>query len=1411
MDLSLLLNALQRPEANARLDIDLSSIRLILNGAEPVNAEVCENFQSSLSDYGLRSNVILPVYGLAEACVGVTSCFLGDTIKSIKIDRSQINIGDKINILNDNDISGMDLIDLGRATYICEVKITDENFCDLPQEHIGLILIKGDNVASGYYNAPVASAERFLSNGWLNSGDIGFFHNDRLYISGRYKDMIIINGHNYYTSDIESTLLDNLHIPNLTIAAFGTYNTSIGTEDIILAVLPVNQDFTDVAKKIIQASQIHLGIKIQQIIEVDEFPRTASGKVQHYMLKQKYESQALAITNFYGTGTPTCKINTTDRKKQNDDNDSIYQFVNNTIKDILKSNDIIDGNASFYELGLTSIDIEQLLARVEIQVGKSIDIAAIFNYPTVKGLVSYLSELSIDAVHNEEKTDGISSDIAIIGMACRFPGEADSVDVFWDNLMNNRDCIIPMSKKRCNLSGIRENEILDGGYIEDIASFDCKFFSISPQEAKKMDPQQRLLLETSYYALEDASLSLENIADSDMGVFIGMSSQEYFFTQGNESNNIDLHISTGNAMSIAANRISYIYNLHGPSITLDTACSSSLVAVHQAVNAIRSKQCKSAFVGGVNLILNPSITDAFRKAGMLSNDCRCKTFDERANGYVRGEGCGVVIIKDLQTAVQDNNKIYAVIKGSAINQDGKSNGLTSPNGSAQIEVMTKALSDAGISADKVNHVEAHGTGTKLGDPIEFNSLLDVYGKNRDPDNLCLVGSVKTNIGHLEAAAGIAGLIKTCCILHRQQIPTLLHYQKQNPYIRDSKNVVIANDINITRHAKRSINYAAISSFGFGGTNAHIVLEKPKKLYCVENDLKPKYAFDHSSEYWLNTSSPAEQPKEDIILYNTMLKLIERQNELLEEIALNSRQYNVNEIAVSRNQTQTRIESTELSANIYSVLSDITAYSIDQIRLEHQLMSDLGFDSIMIGALVTRLASIFPELSSQVPEITTKLFVPTICVGDIIAVLNQYLQPKPATYINRVESALGVHVPIGNFHNENIHKSIYDSDEFLAMDERIKSLEGFNPYFKINEGIAKNTIRINGKEMINYSNYNYVGLNGSPEIDDAVIQALKQYGSSVSGSRPISGEIELHLQLEKEIADFIGVEDSIVYIGGHSTNVSTIGHLMKKSDLILHDALSHNSIIQGCLLSGAKRVSFPHNDMESLKSILQDIRAQYRHVLIVVEGIYSMDGDLCPLPELIDIKKEFGALLMVDEAHSLGTIGECGRGVGSHFNINPNEVDLWMGTLSKSLCSCGGYIAGDKRMVDYLKYSSPGFLFSVGITPTNAASALTAIRILKQRPELMEQLSDNSALLRNLMKEAGLDTGFSKNTPIVPLIIGDSLKCAELSRKLYEHGINVMPIIYPAVAESEARLRFFVSAIHTESQIKETVEVLKKIT
>ena len=420
--------------------------------------------------------------------------------------------------------------------------------------------------------------------------------------------------------------------------------------------------------------------------------------------------------------------------------------------------------------------------------------------------------------------------IAIVGLGCRFPG-ADGPEAFWRLLSTGTDAIREVPAERWDVERFYDPvagrpgrmNTRWGGFLDRVDRFDPGFFGISTREAASMDPQQRLILEVVWEALEHAGLAREHVAQSATGVYIGVSNFDYARRGERAPESIDVYSGIGAALSIIANRVSYFLDLRGPSLAIDSACSSSLVAVHAACRSLLAGECDMAIAGGVNVMLGPEPTIAFSQARMMAGDGRCKTFDARADGYVRGEGAGVVILKPLARARADGDLVVAVIRGSAVNQDGFSNGLTAPNPKAQEAVILAACRDAGVARGELDYVEAHGTGTALGDPIEAKALGKVLAAGRPEGSTCALGSVKTNIGHLESAAGIAGLIKVALSLEHRQIPPSLHYRSPNPHIPfDSLPLAVQRELGPWPNGTRAL--AGVSSFGFGGTNAHVVLE-----------------------------------------------------------------------------------------------------------------------------------------------------------------------------------------------------------------------------------------------------------------------------------------------------------------------------------------------------------------------------------------------------------------------------------------------------------------------------------------------------------------------------------------------------------------------------------------------------------
>ncbi|GFZ96557.1 hypothetical protein GCM10008018_48690 [Paenibacillus marchantiophytorum] len=493
----------------------------------------------------------------------------------------------------------------------------------------------------------------------------------------------------------------------------------------------------------------------------------------------------------------------------------------------------LDIREPFSSYGLDSAKVMLLSGELGAALDIPISPTVFWDYPTIQELSFYLCERGLRGNDEVATASSIAPDqresIAIVGMGCRFPG-ITGVGEFWEHLLRGTDAVREYPADREKLGEVKVDR--QGGYLDGIDGFDYPFFHMSYREAIRMDPQQRLLLEVTWEALMDAGISPELWANTQSGVFIGISNSDYGRRELEAADGFHIHSVMGGALCIAANRLSYFLGLHGPSMAIDTACSSSLVAVHQACHSIWSGESQQAIAGGVNVILSNGVTSSLAEAGMLASDDRCKTFDAQADGYVRGEGCGVVILKPLTKALQDGDDIYAVIPGSALNQDGRSNGITAPNQSAQEKLLLSAYARAGIQPSQIGYIEAHGTGTFLGDPIEVKALGQVLSNGRQADDLIYLGSVKSNIGHLESAAGIAGLIKTALIMKHEVVPPNLHFHTWNPEIpRTGFPFLVPVKCEALKLGEDV--YAGVSSFGFGGTNAHIVLGKPPLVRNVD--------------------------------------------------------------------------------------------------------------------------------------------------------------------------------------------------------------------------------------------------------------------------------------------------------------------------------------------------------------------------------------------------------------------------------------------------------------------------------------------------------------------------------------------------------------------------------------------------
>ncbi|MFI6824211.1 SDR family NAD(P)-dependent oxidoreductase [Micromonospora sp. NPDC050187] len=492
----------------------------------------------------------------------------------------------------------------------------------------------------------------------------------------------------------------------------------------------------------------------------------------------------------------------------------------------------LDAYERFHRYGLTSLRAAGLIAGLSRFLGRPLPATLVWDHPTLDSLVRFLSEGDrAPSVTDSRPVVGESEPIAIVGMACRFPG-ARNTDAYWQLLTEGLDAITEVPVDRWDVDRFYSSapdapgrtSTRWGGFLDQVDRFDAGFFGLAPREVIQMDPQQRLFLELAWEALEDAGIVPGTLKDSPTGVFCGAMWQDYARLATRRPEDVTAHTATGHDLSVIPARVSYLLGLRGPSLAVNTACSSALVAVHLACQSLRSGESTMALAGGVNLTIAPDSTVAMSKFGAMAPDGRSKAFDARANGYVRGEGAGIVVLKPLSRALADGDPVYCVIRGSTVNNDGFSNGLTAPSPQAQVAMLQAAYQRAGVAPERVHYVETHGTGTFLGDPIEANAIGAVLGANRPADRPLVIGSVKTNIGHLEAAAGIAGLIKTALAIRNQTIPPNLHFTQPNPHIGfEQLRLRVPGTVEPWPHPEEK-PLAGVSAFGFGGTNCHVVLE-----------------------------------------------------------------------------------------------------------------------------------------------------------------------------------------------------------------------------------------------------------------------------------------------------------------------------------------------------------------------------------------------------------------------------------------------------------------------------------------------------------------------------------------------------------------------------------------------------------
>lgn len=1304
--------------------------------------------------------------------------------------------------------------------------------------------------------------------------------------------------------------------------------------------------------------------------------------------------------------------------------------------------------------------------------------------------------------------------IALIGAGARFPG-AHQMSDFRGMVLSGSVHFSPVPALRWdhaqvhspNPKHVNKTPARAGAFVDDIEWFAPEFFGVTPKRARLMDPQQRLILEIARQALEDAGYARRRLVDGRVGVYVGASSSDHRTWVSSPVHvpvnlagrdgvapalsadevsavsaalpGISAYTITGAQLNMIAANVSQAFDFHGPAFAIDTACSSALAALHEAVLHLRAGVVDAALVGGVYVQIDPIMMVCFSRIGALSFNDRCSPFQAGADGFILGEGAGMVVLKRLADAQRDGDRILAVVRGVAMNNDGRGQGPLTPSATGQAAAIRDAWRDAGCDPASVGLLEAHATATVAGDASELAALGEVFAGNVSAQ--VPISSIKANIGHGLSSAGMASLLKVVMAVEQGVIPPQsLSGPLRSEFAGSASWLRVPTNAEPWATRDGAPRRAGVSAFGFGGTNVHVVLEEApadrrapspvasrhrvvvsapntellktyaralaravgesgaapvdvaftlatrridtvKVEFCAADTVELISKLDQLGDGGTLLPSVAADPSHGRLVSLPASPLVQRRFWLVDETKVSGAAKTV--AGASEPSVEASVQGDDELAVVIAAICSVTAWRAEEITPKQRFVADLGFDSLTTLEFMAVLGRSLPDMAppprtiftqtltvaelaawvSAAPQSGVAISGPSVVFtleshpwlrehrpggrsmlplaamldaartimarqtgGDVVLEDFRVIAPAEVTgerVTVRIEadeagaftlcSDTGVRLATGRsrpasgmlpaikadatfkgeidletfyadfgFHGPTIQAlacvpsvgaasmtgvisggldpvlrldgalqmALYwlagarrqtavamgfadyrqmagwpevgmvhctalltregahdlrgdfdlrdanggliaqwrgvearvlttkpahptgaaDLPEVRELAERKAAMSdaGFTmPYFQVHDGVAGATTHIGGREFINFSSYNYLEFAGDPAVNRAAMDAVLSYGTSASASRVASGERPLHAELEHALADFLGCGGALATVSGHSINVSLIGHLFGPEDLVVHDSLAHDCIVSGARLSGARRLVFPHNDMAVLDALLTAERSKARRVLIAVEGVYSMDGDLAPLAEVVALKKKHGAMLLVDEAHSLGVLGATGAGAGEHFGVERGDVDLWMGTLSKTLASCGGYVAGDAALIDYLKFTMPGFVYSVGLSPANAAAALAALRLLRAKPDLPRRLRERADFFRGACREQGVDIGLSAESAVVPCLTGSSAKALQLAQMLGAEGVNVQPIFYPAVEEGRARLRFFITAAHSDEHLSRTAALL----
>lgn len=841
------------PEQSPTLaNLSLKSLRFFGIGAEPIAPAILRLVQRTLSAFGMDPDVLRPSYGLAEACLGVSVAHPRQGFRTGYY--SNFSIGEAVVSHSGNSPPpAIELVDAGPTLDGCEIRIVDHDDSALRDSHCGYIQIRGPNVTSGYFG-DVAPVKR-VGDGWWRTGDLGFLEDGRIFITGRVRELIKHAGRNYFPSDIEQ-IADSMKKVQTAVVCSGL-NPLNSEEQTVVFVVPARNsgDAIQVLNAVKATINETFGLPVHSAVEIGnrDIPRTSSGKIRRFRLFQEWAAGRFAQHTLLGPA----------------DSPSARHYSEGSLRTKIREiwaalleipYDAVRGDVPFMQVGGTSVLAFELLFRLEALVGRRLQQEFLLTHTTIEQMVDALETPSLEStIHGAgaPKT-AQESQFAIIGSACRFPG-ANTVEDYYALLRTGKSAIRALSEERFARNDIEALHCQFGGFLDDPFAFDPNYFSIPEREALLMDPQQRLLLELSAELLEQCGYGNQARKKSRIAVYVGSNhvthqevliqpfhrrqafdllQQSDAFSQLSASSQQSLQNAmgslsqepfndpdalVGNLLNMLAARISHEFDLTGPALGLDTACSTSLVATSLGCEAIANGEAELAIAGGVHLSLTTSVFRYFDNAGALSRTGACRSFSKQADGFIPGEGGGLVLIKGLNSALRDGDRILGVIQGFAINNDGRSVGTMAPNPIGQEAVLKMAHKRAGLENDAIAMLEAHGTATPLGDSCELRSLTDFFSGRKETLSL---GSAKSNIGHLLGGAGVAALIKAVeCVRRRELLPSL-HCNGENTRTDPKGPLRVQQTVEpwpVSAPAKAGIN-----AFGFGGTNCHVIVSEPPK-------------------------------------------------------------------------------------------------------------------------------------------------------------------------------------------------------------------------------------------------------------------------------------------------------------------------------------------------------------------------------------------------------------------------------------------------------------------------------------------------------------------------------------------------------------------------------------------------------